>query len=126
MNLCLIASPPALVFYCGMVVGVMIAAGLVAAFLLPATRPDWRKTLRICLTALICGPAMGAAVACLMLVFGNVDALDRIHLLVSSTSLGTFAGAVTCFAVSAVTLAKSYNSRSRPPSSDPQAKPNGR
>jgi len=54
---------------------------------------------------------MGAALAGLTLVFGQVDPLDRSHLVVSFTFVGTVAGVVASLTIVAVACVKGLCSR---------------
>ena len=92
MQSALFANPPPLPFYTGLVVGILLVIGITATFV--ASRPilSWHRLLMLSAITLVCGVAGGAAVGGAMILFGDVDPLDRWSLMGGCTTVGTIAG----------------------------------
>ncbi|MEN6450607.1 MAG: hypothetical protein ABFC96_08965 [Thermoguttaceae bacterium] len=102
MNWHLFANPPPKVFFTGLGAGLILVALLVLAFLRCSMQAKSSRRIVLGGLALIAGPVVGAAVAGLMLVFGNVQPLDRVWVLQSLTLVGAVAGALGALTIAAL------------------------
>ena len=98
----LIASPPAGVFYGGLLVGVMVVAAILWAFLSPNAEFGWRRLLAFCVVAVVLGPLVSVGLAGLNVVFGDVSPLDRWWIVSNFISVGTFAGMIAAVLIGVI------------------------
>jgi poly(3-hydroxybutyrate) depolymerase len=94
MRFILIANPPPGVFYGGLLTGAIAVAAILWAFLGTKPRLGWRRLIGLCIFALVLGPVASAGLACLTVMFGDVDPLDRSWLIRGFACVGTVAGVV--------------------------------
>lgn len=94
MQLILIANPPLLQLFSGLLVGLLIVAVITDLFLRRKPGLTRRGLLRLCVLILVLGPLAGVGLAGLMILFGNVHPLDRWGLVSALTIVGFVASAI--------------------------------
>jgi hypothetical protein len=103
MRSLLIANPPPEIFFPGLLIGLMIVAGIVVVFIARTARWTRQRLLRLCVLALVLGPLIGVGVA-LPVLLGE-DPSDRWSVTFSLIIVGTVAGVASAIVMGFIGVA---------------------
>ena len=91
----------------GVVIGIVVATAIVQVFLPRPAKTDGGRPLKLAIITLLADPLVGAGLAWLTILLGNVHPLDRTWTFQVFASIGAIAGTIAAAIIGMITAIES-------------------